>query len=138
MAKWLKDIYLGLRYGFSKRPERFKIHGLVAIAPARFRNEEERYVRAAVVDISASGAAVECFSEYKVEDEVVLEFRLPAHRVAVAGKIMRRHSQPPTWVYGVRFDDYSTDKNSIRQVLSFAKEEMRKIKNASKNQADEK
>lgn len=106
------------------------------MAPARFRSEEERYARAAVVDISANGSAVECFTEYKVDDEVVLEFTLPAHKVILSGKVMRRHAQPPTWVYGVRFDEYANDKHSVKQVLAFAKEEMNRMREAAAKNAD--
>ena len=127
---WLKEFYLRLRYGYEKRPTRLKLHGLVTVAPARYRNDEEKFVRAAIIDISSSGTAIECFSEFKVGDDIVLQFTLPTHRVALSGEIMRRKSVPPTWIYGVRFIVYEADKHALKQVLAFAREEMRKLKKA--------
>jgi len=131
---FLKELYLRLRYGYEKRPTRFKLHGLVTIAPAKHRNDEEKFVRAAIIDISASGTAVECFSEFKVGEDIVLQFSLPTHKVAISGEIMRRKSIPPTWVYGVRFIIlYETDKHAIKQVLAFARQEMKRLKKEQKN-----
>ena len=43
---------------------------------------------------------------------------------------MRRKSVPPTWIYGVRFITYEADKHALKQVLAFARQEMKKLKKA--------
>lgn len=127
----LKDIYLRLKYGHTKRPERLKLHGLVTVAPMQLRHDYEKYKRAAVIDISSSGISIESFAEFNIDDEIMMEFTLPTHHISIAGIVMRRQKQPPTCVYGVRFDTTKTDKDDIKQVLQYAKSEMRKVKSAS-------
>ncbi len=124
----IKELYLGLKYGYTKRPERLKLHGIVTISPIKFRHEEEHYKRTAVIDVSSSGIAIESFDEFKVDDEVIIMFSMPQHRVSIAGFIKRKRITPPTFVYGIRFNKEQTDKNTIKQVLSYARAEMKKAR----------
>lgn len=128
MLNAIKDFYLGLRYGYTKRPKRIKLHGLAVVAPLKFKHDEDHYKKVAVVDISSSGIGIESFDEFKVGDEVMMMFILPTHRISIAGIVMRRKQISPTWIYGIKYDMKLTPKNQIRQVLSYAKAEMKRMK----------
>lgn len=128
MIRQLKDFYLSLKYGQTKRPERLKLHGLVTVASMQLRHDEYQYKRASVVDISSSGISIESFAEFNAEEGIMMEFTLPEQRVSIAGTVMRRTKQPPTWIYGVKFDADMTDKDTIKKVIKYAKSEMKKVR----------
>ncbi len=127
MFKAIKDFYLQHKYGYEKRPERLKLRGVVSIAPARFKHDEDKYVRASIIDISNSGSALETFTQFNIDDDVMLVFELREYYVYIPGKVVRRHQLPSTWVLGIKFDSAGTDKRHIHAVLNFAKAEIKKL-----------
>lgn len=132
--KWLKNYYLNWKSGFYKRPERLKLQGLLTVVPAKLRHEEEKYSRAAIINISRTGIAIECFSKFKIDEEVVLKFTLPTHHVDLTGTVVRSLEQFSTFIYGIKFHSDQHNLALAKQIVAFAKSELKKLKHAKQKQ----
>lgn len=130
MFEVLKDFFINLKGGRGRKHERIRLQGLLTVAPMRSRYDEKQYKRAAIADISSSGMAIEGFASFNVGDEIMLMFSLPGHEISIAGIVMRSHQEISTSIYGIKFDLALTDKESIKQVIKYAKSEMKKLESA--------
>lgn len=130
MFEAVKDFFLNLKDSRGRKHERIRLQGLLTVVSMRSRYDAKQYKRAAVVDISSSGMAIESFASFNDGDEIMLMFALPGHEISIAGIVMRSRQEVSTSIYGVKFDLALTDKGTIKQVIKYAKSEMKKLESA--------